>query len=115
MALYTDKEVKDLIAGYAIIAIGIGLALATFAAAPGMLALAFIKDIFGVTLDKGQMWTFAIILCAMILGWFKSLSDNWKDALIFYVLTCVAIITTLFVLSVGFKAKFPGRYLDFFF
>ncbi|OYU10416.1 MAG: hypothetical protein CFE38_17405 [Comamonadaceae bacterium PBBC1] len=115
MPLYTEKEMQDRQAG-ALGAIGLVLFLAVaFVNAPGMLLLAFIKDVSGPALDIGQMWTFSLIASVLFLGTSRVMVENWSEAFKLYIIMCVAVTAFFLVCNFGFKAEFPARYLGFFF
>lgn len=92
------------------------IALSVFFFSPGMLVMSIIQYIGKTNLDKGQMWTFAIVLCLFLWGaiWVAQGRDVRLTNKI-YLFICLAITCVSLILHFGFKAKFLVVFLRYFF
>lgn len=85
---------------------------------PGMLAIYLIRVVFNLDLDRGQMWTFAIVL-TVLLHVAISISNDVEffddEAQSFHIFLDIAIIAIFLIAKFGFKAEFPDMAWSYFF
>lgn len=81
---------------------------AIFCALPGVLIMALFKDVSGMPLDLGQMWTFAFVVALALYFLLALLSRSFIGGLKIYLLACALILFAGLVGHFGFKARWPA-------
>jgi hypothetical protein len=91
---------------------------------PGMLIMSIIKCAFSLNLDRGQMWTFSVLLSIGMIGVIELVAvklglDTVENSLTvgigLYAVICVFILCSFLVAYFGFKIKFIRKAFSFFF
>ncbi|GAK50686.1 hypothetical protein U14_01919 [Candidatus Moduliflexus flocculans] len=94
---------------------GIILLLLIFVFSPGMLVMSLIKVAFNLTLDGGQMWTFAVIISILLFGTLCGIFKDMAKAAVYYFSTSGIIVVVFLLCHFGLKLTFPVNFLDNFF
>ena len=100
------------------------VSLLVCAFSPGMLIMSVIKYAFSLNLDRGQMWTFSILLSIGMIGLIELVAvklriDTVENSLTvgigLYAVICVFLFCSSLVAYFGFKIKFIRKAFSFFF
>jgi len=81
---------------------------AIFCALPGVLFMALFKEVSGIPLDLGQMWTFAFVVALGFYFLLALLRRSFIAGLKVYLLVCVFILLAGLVGHFGFKVPWPA-------
>jgi hypothetical protein len=123
-----DDQLKNFVAGL----VGYSILL-VFACIPAMLMLSIIKAVLSLSLDRGQMWTFSILItCGLAItlatflrifsrtgkGHTEGGSLDFFDACTYSLTLLIAgsaiIVFILLAACFGFHALFPAQFLSYF-
>ncbi len=111
------KGDSDTVAGCILVLVLLAL---VFIFSPGMLLMAVAQSQFDLGFDRGQMWTFAVLVSvavfvAILLVCRRRGAENVAAAsLLSYSVLSLLIIASLLICQHGFKAKFPERFAAYF-
>lgn len=100
---HEDNKVKTLDLIFTLLVI-----CAFFCALPGILVMALFKEVSGMPLDLGQMWTFAFVVGLGLYGLLALLRRSFVAGLKVYLLVCALILFAGLVGHFGFKAHWPA-------
>jgi hypothetical protein len=99
-------------AGFAVLVL-VGAAVALLVL-PGALLVFGAVETFGLHLDRGQLWTSASVISALIIGTLRVAVGDWSGALHRYVGASVAIGAVTLVCRFGLHAGWPIELLGMF-
>jgi hypothetical protein len=74
---------------------------------PGLLAVYGTRQMFGLHLDRGQLWTFGAVTSLAVYATFAVRKGGMWEGLGRYSLLCIAASTTLVVAHWGLHAQWP--------
>ncbi len=85
--------------------------LAAFVLSPGMMLVTFCVRPF-VGLDRGQMWIFSVVACALMAGGLRVAFGTWQHASRYYGVGCVVAVGAFTLAKFGFHAQWPDLMWD---
>lgn len=93
-------------------AAGVGVVILLFGAvmvAPGALIVFGVDRLMGLALDCGQLWTFAAVASAVLIGALAAAARSFASGLWWFVLIGLGVAALLLVSRFGFHASWPGE------
>ncbi|HLP57228.1 MAG TPA: hypothetical protein VK186_00290 [Candidatus Deferrimicrobium sp.] len=89
--------------------------LLLFFLAPGMAILAISRQLLSLNLDIGQMWTFSVVISAIIFALIFHIRKSFIDASTTHIVIALVIVGLYLISFFGLKADFPKHHLNLFF
>jgi hypothetical protein len=78
-------------------------------ASPGMVAVYWVNRVLTLSLQRGQLWTVAILTSLLLFGSAAATSRTVLGGLVRYALACLLVIGVLAVSYYGFAAEWPTQ------
>lgn len=79
-----------------------------------MAILATVRELISLNLDIGQIWTFSVVISAIIFALIFYIRKSFIGASTTHLVIALAIIAFYLISSFGFKADFPKHHLNLF-